>query len=105
MQIRATDGRRWEVQIPKDAPDGHVIALDSGSGLYRGELLHADRRPWSGVAVHAVPWGKGSSSEDADVSRITDESGHFELAGLGDREYRIRFQTDVDRPVWYSSGR
>jgi RNA polymerase sigma-70 factor (ECF subfamily) len=98
LHVAAPDGRRWHLEIPKEASDGRVVELEAGSGRYRGVLRHPDGKPWSEVAVHAVPWGSGGP--DVRVSTVTDLRGEFELPGLGAGPYRLRFQTQLERNPW-----
>ncbi len=99
LEVRAPDGRRWFPSIPKDAPDGHVIALDPGSRRYSGRLERDDGTAWVGVAVHAATWGVAEATPPR-VCTITDASGEFELGGLVDAGYRIQFQTQIERSMW-----
>ena len=98
LEVASPDDRHWNLPIPKHAPDGHVIELEPGAGAYRGELLRADGAPRAGVIVFTMPWGPSRTS-DVQVFCTTDERGRFELAGLAPGEYRIRFQTNVDRQL------
>lgn len=99
LEISAPDGRRWFPSVPNDAPDGHVIVLDPGSGRYKGRLEREDGTPWVGVAVHAATWGDPTQAPPR-VSTVTDAAGEFELAGLMSAQYRLLFQTQVERAVW-----
>jgi hypothetical protein len=98
LEIAAADDRHWHLPIPKEAQDGAVIQLEDGRGRYRGVLRHAGGEPWPSVRVQAMPWNSGHGQ--ASVSCLTDERGEFELPGLGASEYRLRFQTCLERSVW-----
>lgn len=98
LEILAPYGRHWHLEVPKDAADGHVFELVAGDGRYRGVLEHDDGSPWPGVAVHAVPWS--SPRPLPRVSTVTDAAGAFELPSLASTEYRLLFNTQVERSPW-----
>ena len=104
LEIAASDGRAWHLQVPREAKDGDVIELEDGAGIYRGVLRRADGSPWPSVSIHAVPWGSGGSGTRIRVADVTDARGEFELTGLSASEYRLRFQTNLERGLWDEGG-
>jgi hypothetical protein len=81
LEIEATRGRRWRVEVPADAPDGHVIALDTGSASYLGEFLDAAGAPIAHATLHVQPW-EDCAPPHAAVETTTDSAGRFRIDGL-----------------------
>ncbi|HVS12102.1 MAG TPA: carboxypeptidase-like regulatory domain-containing protein, partial [Planctomycetota bacterium] len=97
LEIEAPRGRRWHANIPRDAPDGYVVRVETGGAGYRGILLDAaSGRALGGVRVTAV----SSSGTGHRPSCRTDAAGRFELLGLEEERHALTFNTSADGPTW-----
>jgi hypothetical protein len=89
MKLLALDGRTWEVPLPKPAPDGYVIRIQTEGPGYEGVLTSlVDGSPMRNVRIKAHVRG---DVEDEVRSCITDALGHFRLPALGAEKCRLSF--------------
>jgi RNA polymerase sigma-70 factor (ECF subfamily) len=96
LRIENAGGRDWTVLLPKDAPDGYVIRLEVGGLGYAGVLIAQESgQPVGRTRIVTVPWDSKDRT-DTIVCAVTDENGRFELTGLADHDYALRFE-DIPR--------
>lgn len=102
FEIQAKDGRRWVLDIPKQADDGVELRLDAGSGSYHGRLIDGDGKPLAGVRLFAAPWHvHDPRTPVVQASTVTDESGAFVLRGLAAHRHNFIFHQDPSRARQY----
>jgi RNA polymerase sigma-70 factor (ECF subfamily) len=96
IRIANANGRQWTQLFPKDVPDAYVIHLELGGIGYTGILIAQESgQPLAKTRVVTIAW-EPKDRTDTTVSAVTDENGRFELTGLADHEYALRFE-DVPR--------
>jgi RNA polymerase sigma-70 factor (ECF subfamily) len=95
LYVAAPDGRRWNVALPRAAPDGHVVHLTSGAGRFEGVLLDAKGTPQAGIALQFTPWGPFEGPRPTSQC-VSDDAGRFALGGLALSTHRVQLSRDPD---------
>jgi RNA polymerase sigma-70 factor (ECF subfamily) len=96
--VYAADARRFQVDVPDDAPDGYEILLTLTGPRYEGVLLDlASGKPATGVRIGAYPVGTGEA-RPVQPSTATDDEGRFALDCEHDVVHRLHFGTWYERP-------
>lgn len=95
LYVAAPDGRRWNVGLPRAAPDGHVVQLTPGAGRFEGVLRDAAGVPRAGVALRFTPWDDFEGPRPTSQC-VTDDAGRFTLGGLALATHRVQIRRDPD---------
>lgn len=87
VRIRAPNGRRWSLELPEGARQGHVFALRWTGLALAGVATIEGGVPLANARVFAEPVGAGGTT----ASVLTDDEGRFRLDGLESRPYTLGF--------------
>ncbi len=100
FEVAAGDGRRWNANVPDDAPDGYAIRIALDGPRYVGVLLDvAGGGPLAGVRLSAFPAEEGPAPPSW-PSAVTDGEGRFAIACERDVPHRITFNDQPERRAW-----
>lgn len=89
LYVTAPDGRRWSLQLPKDAQPGYVFTL-RWTGLAIAGVVTVAGEPLANGRVYV----NGQGQDGTTVSVRTDAEGRFRAEGLDARQMALTFHAD-----------
>jgi RNA polymerase sigma-70 factor (ECF subfamily) len=103
LDLEHADGRRWDVDLPRPAPDGYRIEVALDGPAYEGRIVdRATGAPLGGLWVQGYP----ILSSDADAARM-DDHGAFPTPRLradADGRFRLVSRAAVPHHLSFAAG-